>query len=153
MIGHSNNENNFPHKLFLTDGQVSRLCKAFANDSAVYIKLLKAQLFQIEQSGGFICRLLGPLLKVGLPLMKNTLKPLAKSPFIPLRLTAAASAADAGIHRKLLGLGMKTLIISIKEMNDIMKRVKSLEKSGLQIKGVSDKIENGGREQKVYLLA
>ena len=52
------------------------------------------------QSGGFLGRLLGPLLKTGLPLIKNVIKPLAKSVFIPLGLTAAASAVDAGIHKK-----------------------------------------------------
>ena len=57
------------------------------------------------QSGGFLSRLLGPLLKTGLPLIKNVIKPLAKSVLIPLGLTAAASAADAGIHKKMLGSG------------------------------------------------
>ena len=57
------------------------------------------------QSGGFLSRLLGPLLKTGLPLIKNVIKPLAKSVLIPLGLTAAASAADAGIHEKILGSG------------------------------------------------
>ena len=52
------------------------------------------------QSGGFLGRLLGPLLKAGLPLIKNVIKPLAKSVLIPLGLTAAASAADARIHKK-----------------------------------------------------
>ena len=52
------------------------------------------------QSGGFLGRLLGPLLKTGLPLIKNVIKPLAKSVLIPLGLTTAASAADAGIHKK-----------------------------------------------------
>ena len=52
------------------------------------------------QSGGFLGKLLGPLLKTGLPLIKNVIKPLAKSALIPLGLTAAASAADAGIHKK-----------------------------------------------------
>ena len=52
------------------------------------------------QSGGFLGRLLGPLLKTGLPLIKNVIKPLAKSVLIPLGLTAAASAADPGIHKK-----------------------------------------------------
>ena len=54
------------------------------------------------QSGGFLRRLLGPLLKTGLPLMKSVIKPLAKSAIIPLGLTVAASAADAGIHKKIL---------------------------------------------------
>ena len=52
------------------------------------------------QSGGLLCRLLGPLLKMGLSLIKNVIQRLAKSVVIPLGLTAAASAADAGIHKK-----------------------------------------------------
>ena len=52
------------------------------------------------QSGEFLGRLLGPLLKTRLPLMKNVIIPLAKSFLIPLGLTAAALAADAGIHKK-----------------------------------------------------
>ena len=57
------------------------------------------------QSGGFLVRLLGPLLKTGPPSMVNVIKSLAKSILIPLGLTAAASAADAGIHKKILGSG------------------------------------------------
>ena len=53
------------------------------------------------QSGGFLSKLLGPLLKIGLPLKKNVITPLAKSVTIPLGLTAAATAADAGIHKKI----------------------------------------------------
>ena len=98
MIG--NNETNFPHKLLLTDRQVSNIRKSFANNSSADIKLSKIQLSKMIQSGGFLSRLLGPLLKTGLPLIKNVIKPLAKSVLIPLGLTAAASAADAGIHKK-----------------------------------------------------
>ena len=94
------NETNFPHKLLLTDRQVSSLRKSFANNSSAEIKLPKTQLSKMIQSGGFLSRLLGPLLKTGLPLIKNVIKPLAKSILIPLVLTAAASAADAGIHKK-----------------------------------------------------
>ena len=68
VAGDYNKENNFLHKLLLTDTQVSKLCKAFTNDSSVNIKLSKTQLHKIGQSGGFLCRLLGPLLKVRLPL-------------------------------------------------------------------------------------
>ena len=64
------------------------------------LKLFKAQISKIIQSGRFRGRFLGPLLKTGLPLIKNVIKPLAKSVLIPLGLTAAASAADAGIHKK-----------------------------------------------------
>ena len=98
MIG--DNETNLPHKLLLTNRQVSNLCKVFANYLSTDIKLSKTQLSKMIQSGGFLGRLLGPLLKTGLPLIKNVIKPLAKSVLIPLGLTAAASAADAGIHKK-----------------------------------------------------
>ena len=52
------------------------------------------------QSGGFLGRLLGPLLKTGLPLVKNLIQPLAKSSLIPIGLTAAVSEADGGMHKK-----------------------------------------------------
>ena len=81
-------------------------------------------------------RPLGPLLKPGLPLMKNILKPLAKSVLIPLGLTAVALATDAAIYKKMFGSGTTTLIISNKEMNDILKIIKSFEESGLLIKRV-----------------
>ena len=92
------------------------------------------------KSGGFLGRRLGPLLKTGLSLIKNVIKPLAKSVLIPLGLTAAASAADAGIHKKILGSGNTTLIISNDEINDIIKIVKSLEDSGLLLKGVTETV-------------
>ena len=74
--------------------------------------------------------------------MKNVIKPLDKSVLIPLGLTAAASAADAGIHKKILGSGTTTLIISNDEMEDIIKIVKSLEDSGLLLKGVTETVQN-----------
>ena len=101
------------------------------------------------QSGGFLGRLLGPLLKTRLLLIKNVIKPLAKSVLIPLGLTAAASAADAGIHKKILGSGnMTTLIISNDEIHDIIKIVKSLEDFGLLVKGVTETAQNEVKEQK-----
>ena len=100
------------------------------------------------QSGGFLGRLLGPLLKTGLPLIKNVIKPLPKSVLIPLGLTAAASAADAGIHKKILGSGNTTLIISNNEIEDIIKIVKSLEDSGLLLEGVTETVQNEVKEQK-----
>ena len=99
MIG--DDETNFPRKLLLTNRQVANLRKVFANNSSAGIKLSKTQLSKMMQSGGFLGRLLGPLLKTGLPLIKNVIKPLAKSVLIPLRLTAAASAANSGIHKKI----------------------------------------------------
>ena len=104
------------------------------------------------QSGGFLGRLLDPLLKTGLPLIKNVIKPLAKSVLIPLGLTAAASATDAGIYKKILGSGnTTTLIISNDEMKDI-KIVKSLENSRLLLKGVSKTIQSEAKEQKEVFL-
>ena len=67
VVGDSNDENNFPYKLLLTNTQVLKLCKAFANNSSANIKLSKTQLYKIEQSGGFVDRFLGPLLKTALP--------------------------------------------------------------------------------------
>ena len=94
--------------------------------------------------------LLGPLLKTGLSLIKNVIKPLAKSVSIPLGLTAAASAAHAGIHIKILGSGHNniTLITSNDEINDIIKIIKSLEGSGLLLKGVTETVQNEVKEQK-----
>ena len=105
MIGNSDDNTNFPHILLLTNRQVSSLRKAFAKNTSTDIKLSKTQLSKMIQSGGFLGILLGPLLRSGLPLMKNVIKPLAKSVLIPLGLTAAASAADAGIRKKILGSG------------------------------------------------
>ena len=104
------------------------------------------------QLGGFLGRLLGPLLKKGLPLMKNVIKPLAKSALIPLGLTVAALAADAGIHDKILGSGNNNnntiLIISNYEMEKIVNLIQSLENFGLLQEGVSETIQNEAREQK-----
>ena len=82
MVGNSNDNTNFPHELLLTNRQVANIRKAFAKNTSIDIKLL------------------GPLLKTELPLIRNVIKPLAESVLIPLGLTAAASAADAGIHKK-----------------------------------------------------
>ena len=125
MIGDSNDKGNFPHELLLTDRHVSSICNAFANNSSVDIKFSKTQLSKMIESGGFLGKLHSPLLKIGLPLIKNVITPLTKSVLIPLGLTAAASAADAGIHKKILGSANTTLIISNKDMDDLIKIVKS----------------------------
>ena len=117
------------------------------------LKLFKAQISKIIQSGRFRGRFLGPLLKTGLPLIKNVIKPLAKSVLIPLGLAAATSAADAGIHKKILGSGTTTLIISNEEMNDIMKIVQALEDSNILLKGVTKTIINETKEQKGGFLS
>ena len=87
--------NNLPHELLLTTRQTTKLRNAIENNISTDIKLSKAPISKIIQSGGFLGKLLGPLLKTGLQLIKNEIKPLAKSVLIPLGLTAAASAADA----------------------------------------------------------
>ena len=74
-------------------------------------------LHKIGLSGGFLGILLGSLLKTELPLVGNVLTPLARSVLIPLRLTAAATATDAAIAKKMFGFGNTTLIISNEEMN------------------------------------
>ena len=88
------------HELLLNIRQVANLWKTFANNSLSDIKLSKTQLSKMIQSERFLGRLFGPLLKAGLLLMKNVIKPLTKSVLIPLGLTAAASAGDAGIYNK-----------------------------------------------------
>ena len=92
---------NIPHKLLLTNRQVANLRKAFSNHTSTDVKLSKTQLSKMTQLGGFFGRLLGPLRKTGLPLMKSVIQPLAKSVLISLGLTAAVSAADAGIYTKI----------------------------------------------------
>ena len=145
------NGTNFPHKLLLTNRQVSYLRKVFGNYLSTDTKLWKTQLSKMIQSGGFLGRLLGP------SLIKNVIKPLTKSVLIPLGLTAATSAADAGTHKKILGSGHNhpsstTLIISNNEMEDI-KIIKSLEDSGLLLKGVTETVQNEVKEQKGGFLS
>ena len=148
VVGDSNEANNFPHNLLLTTTQVSKLCKAFTNGSPANIKLSKIQLHKIGQSEGFLGRILRLLLKTGLPVTGNILKPLAKRVLILFGLTAAASATIAAIHKKMFGSTNTALIISNEEMNNIIKIVTSLEESGLLTKGVSETIKNEAKQQK-----
>ena len=105
------------------------------------------------QSGRFLGRLLGLLLKTRLHLMKSVIKPLAKNVLIPLGLTATASATDVGIHKKILGSGTTTLVISNYEMENIIKIIKSLKDPGLLLKMVSETIQNEAKEQKGWFLS
>ena len=118
--------------------QVSSICKAFENVSSV----------KMIQLGGFLGRLFEPLLKSGLHLIASVLKPLAKSAFVPLGLTTAASTIDAAIQKKIFASCMTTLTISNEEMGDIMKIVKSFKESGLLIKDVTKTIKNEAKERK-----
>ena len=157
MIGNSDDSTNFPHELLLTNRQVASKAfrKAFVNHLSTDIKLSKTQLSKMIQSGGFLGKLFGPLLRTGLVLIKSVIKPLAKSVLVPLGLTATAAAADAGIHKITLGSGHNntTLIISNDEMGGILKIVKSLEDSGVLLKGVSETIQNEAKKQKGGFLS
>ena len=129
--------NNLPHELLLTTRQTTKLRNAIENNMSTDVKLSKAQISKVIQSGGFLGKLLGPLLRTGLPLMKNVIKPLAKSVLTPLGLTAAMSALDARIQKKIFsGSGTTTLVISSEDINDIMKIVQALEESNILLKGV-----------------
>ena len=100
MIGDSDDKINFTCELLLANRQISNLLKPFGDKSSTDIKLSKTEIYKMIQSGGFLGGLLGPLLNTGLKLMKNVIKQLTKSVFIPLGLTETASAIDAGIHKK-----------------------------------------------------
>ena len=147
MVGNSDDETNFPHKLLLTNRQTLSLRKAFNNHKSADIKFSKAQLTKM-QKGGFL-KFLMPLLKSGLPLLKYVVKPLGM-----LGLTAAASATDATINKKILGSGNHTtLIISNNDMQDLLKTVKSLEDSGISLNGITETVKNEVKEQKGGFLS
>ena len=137
------NKDELPHELLLTTRQNTKLRNAINNNLATDIKLSKAQIKKLIQSGGFLGKLLsklsGPLMKVALPLAKNVLAPLS--------LTPAMSAIDGSIQKKTHGLGVK-LIIEQEDMNDIMKITEALENSGILLKGVTKTIENKTKEQR-----
>ena len=98
-------------------------------------------------SGGVLGRVLGALIKTELPLIRNVFKLLAKSVSVPLGLTAAASGTDGAIHKKMFASGVTLLLISNEKMNNIMKKIKSLEESGLLIKSVSKTIKNKAKKR------
>ena len=128
----------------MTTRQNTKLRNAVNNNMATDKKLGKAQIKKIIQSGGFLGKLLGLLAG---PLMKVAM-PLAKSVLAPLGLTAAMSAIDGSIKKKMHGSGNAKLIIENEDMNDIMKIIEALQNSGVLLKGVSKTIENETKEQK-----
>ena len=147
MIGNSDDEANFPHKLLLTNRHILSLRKAFNIHTLADIKFSKAQLTKI-QKGRFL-RFLAPLLKSGLPLLKFVIKSLGM-----LGLTAAASATDAAINQKILGSGNHaTLIIYNNDMKNLLKIVKSLEDSGISLDGVTETVKDEVKEQKGGFLS
>ena len=140
--------NDLPHELLLTTRQRTKLRNPFNNNMLTDLKLPKAQISKIIQSGGFLgsllSKLVGPLMKVAVPLAKNILALLG--------ITAAATAIDAGIQKKIHGSGTTTLIISNKEMNDIMEIVQAFEDSNTLFKGVIEIFKNKTKEQKEGFL-
>ena len=102
-VGESNDETNYPHKLLLINTQVSNINKAFPNELSANIKFPKLQLSRMIQLGGFLSRLLGLLLKTGLPVIGDVRKPLTESILVLLELTVAVSATDADIYKKISG--------------------------------------------------
>ena len=150
------NKNDSPHKLLLTTRQNTKLRNVIYNNFSTDVKLSKVQLKKLAHSGGFLGRLLGPLLKVGLPLMKSVIKPLGL-----LGLPAVSSAIDAGFQKKIYGSGATKgagasqvkLIIENEDMNDIVKIIKALENSGILLKGVTETIKNETKEQRGSFLS
>ena len=142
------------HELLLTTRQSTKLRNAINNNMATDIKLNKAQIKKLIQSRGFLSKLLsklaGPLMKVVLPLAKNVLASLG--------LTAAVSAIDGSIQKKIHGSGATKgagvkLIIEQEDMNDIIKIIEALENSGILLKGVTKTIENETKEQRGGFLS
>ena len=133
------NENDLPHELLLTTRQKAKLRNTFNNNMSIDLKFSKAQISKIIQSRGF------PLMEVAIPLAKNVLTPLG--------ITAAASATDAAIQKKIRGSGTTTLTISSEEMSDIMKIVQALEDSNILLNGVTKTIKNEKKEQKGGFLS
>ena len=137
------NKDELPHELLLTTRQNTKLRNAINDNFSTDKKLSKAQIKKLIQSGGFLGKLLsklaGPLMKVAMPLAKNVLAPLG--------LTAAMSAIDGSMQKKIHDSGVK-LIIEQEDMNDIMKIIEALENSGILLKGISKTIKNETKEQR-----
>ena len=142
------NKDELPHELLLTTRQNTKLRNAINNNLATDIKLSRAQIKKLIQSGGFLGKILsklaGPLMKVAMPLAKNVLA--------PLDLTAAMSAIDGSIQKKIHGSEVK-LIIEQEDMNDIIKIIEALEHSGILLKGETKTIENETKEQRGGFLS
>ena len=129
----------------MTTRQNTKLRNPINNNIASDIKLSRAQIKKLMQSGGFLgtllSKLVGPLMKVAMPLAKNGLAPLS--------LTVAI---DRSIQKKIHGSGVK-LIIEQNDMNDIIKIIETLENSGILLKGVTKTIENETKEQRGGFLS
>ena len=138
------NGKDLPQKLLLTTRQKTKLRNTFNNNMPTDLKLSKAQISKIIQSGGFsgslLSKLTGPIMKVAIPSAKNVLAPLGR--------TATASAIDARNQKKIHGSGTTNLIISNEKLNDTMKIFQALEDSNILLKGVTKTIKNETKNKK-----
>ena len=138
-----------PYQLLLTKTQINKINNAINNNRAVDIKFTKKQIKKRSKSGGslgsLLSKLAGPLMKVAMPLAKNVLAPLG--------LTAAMSEIERSIQKKIHGSGTTTLINPNEDVNDIMKIIQALEKSGILLKGVTKTIKSETKEQKGGFLS
>ena len=141
--------NDLPHELLLKSRQRTKLRNVFNNNMSTGVKLSEAQISKLIQSrgvlGSLLSKLAGPLMKVTIHLAKNVLAPLG--------ITAAASVTDAEIQKKIHGSGTTTLIISKKEMNDLIKIIQALQDSNILLKGVTKTIKNETKKQKGGFLS
>ena len=142
------NGNNLHHELLLTIRQTTKLRNAIENNLQTDIKLSKGQISNIIQSGRLLGKILGPLLKNGLPLLRSVIKPLGL-----LGSTAASSAIDVGVQKKIYGSGKTALVISNEEMNDVIKIVQALEDSNILLKGAAKTFKNETKELKGGFLS
>ena len=137
---------NLPHELLLTTRQTTKLRNAIENNVSTHIKLSKSQISKIIQSrrflGSLLSKIAGPLMKVAVPFAKNLL--------VPLGMTAAVSAVDTGIQKKMHGSGT---MIPNEEMNDINKIVQALEDSNISLERITNTVKNETKEQKTGFLS
>ena len=137
------NSQDLPHELFLTQRQTTKLRNNIENNMSGDIKLRKAQIKKIIMAGGALGSILeklsSPLLKIDTPLATKVLPVLV--------LSAAVSSIDGAIQKKIHGSGTTTLVISNKELGDVLKINQALENSGVLLKGISKTINNDIKEQ------
>ena len=143
------NKNQLLHELYLTPGQMEKLIDKIKNNMSTDIKLSKVQINRIMKEGGNLGKLL-------MSFLSKFIKPaisIGKNILAPFRLSAAMSATDAAIQKKMYGSGNTTLIISNDDMNDLIKIVTALEEHDILLKGISKKIKNETKEQRGGFLS
>ena len=148
MISNTTDEVNFLHKSVLTNGKIESFCKTLTYDFSANMKLSTTHFSKKIYVGEFPGTNIGTLMKAGLPLIKNIIKPLAKGLPVPLRLIAAAPPPDASFLQIILVSGTTPLLISSKEKEDVKKIIRYFEEFDLLIHYVSKRIKNETSEEK-----